>query len=248
MSVSKNECLCLRNIVFSSWETRYFSHWEMIFIPENHHLCLRGILSLSQKHCLCLRANCFCLRNSGFVSWKLGDCLIFNCFCLRETLSLPQKITVFIPGKCPFPLKKTKDRFYKKTETTTRRHKSKPATNQKPASKQNPAANQKPAAKQRPGTDPKRRDMTAKTQLMAKMKQKQRQKKKYLNMMRKNSNRNLKRVNNIDSHHAIRHTKRQCATHVHQGKINTREAKKNTPLGAKKETALDQLPNGGNGH
>lgn len=67
-------------------------------------------------------------------------------------------------------------------------------------------------------------------------------------MMRKNSNRNLKRVNNIDSHHAIRHTKRQCATHVHQGKIKTREAKKNTPLGAKKETALGQLPNGGNGH
>lgn len=161
---------------------------------------------------------------------------------------MPQKITVFIPGKCPFALKKTKDRFYKKTETTTRKHNSKPATNQKPASKQNPAANQKPAAKRRPGTDPKRRDMTAKTQLMAKMKQKQRQKKKYLNMMRKNPTETSSALTTLIAIMLSGTPKGSALPMFTKAKLTPEKQKKNTPLGAKKETALDQLPNGGNGH
>lgn len=147
MSVSKNECLCLRNIVFSSWETRSFSHCEKIFIPEKHHLCLMGILSLSQKHCLCLRANCFCLRNSGFVSWKLGDCLIFKLFLSQGNTVLASENHCLYPWEMSFCIEKDERQILQKDRDNNQKTQLK-ASNQSEASIQAEPSSQSEASSQ----------------------------------------------------------------------------------------------------
>lgn len=118
-----------------------FASETLLFPLGKQGLSLIGKRSLSQKniifvsweYCLCLRANCFCLRNSGFVSWKLGDCLILKLFLSQENTVLASENHCLYPWEMSFSIEKDERQILQKDRDNNQKTQVK-ASNQSEAS------------------------------------------------------------------------------------------------------------------